>query len=60
MEHYFKEELTKAVYARDSLEKESVRLNGKVTELATGKKSAEEKVEALSGRTNNLQVDLRR
>ncbi|CAF1015664.1 unnamed protein product [Rotaria sp. Silwood1] len=55
-----KEELTKAVYARDSLEKESVRLNGKVNELAAGKKAADEKVDFLNGRTNNLQVDLRR
>ncbi|CAF0982951.1 unnamed protein product [Rotaria sordida] len=56
----FKEELTKAVYARDSLEKESARLNGKVNELSTGKKSAEEKLELLTGRTHNLEVDLRR
>ncbi len=55
-----KEELTKAVYARDSLEKEVARLNGKVNELAAGKKAAEEKVEFLTGRANNLQVDLRR
>ncbi len=55
-----KEELTKAVYARDSLEKEVARLNGKVNELATSKKAAEEKAEFLTGRTNNLQVDLRR
>ncbi|CAF3267195.1 unnamed protein product [Rotaria socialis] len=55
-----KEELTKAVYARDSLEKESARLSVKVSELATGKKSAEEKLDALTDRTNNLQVDLRR
>ncbi|CAF3771865.1 unnamed protein product [Rotaria socialis] len=55
-----KEELTKAVYARDSLEKETVRLNGKVNELAAGKKAADEKVDFLNGRTNNLQVDLRR
>ncbi|CAF0791006.1 unnamed protein product [Rotaria sordida] len=56
----FKEELTKAVYARDSLEKESARLNGKVNELSAGKKSAEEKLELLTGRTHNLEVDLRR
>jgi chromosome segregation ATPase len=55
-----KEELTKAVYARDSLEKENARLSGKVNELATGKKAAEEKVEMLTARANNLQVDLRR
>jgi hypothetical protein len=35
-------------------------LNGKVNELAAGKKAADEKVEFLTGRTNNLQVDLRR
>ncbi|CAF1095123.1 unnamed protein product [Rotaria sordida] len=56
----FKEELTKAVYARDSLEKESARLNGKVNELSAGKKSTEEKLELLTGRTHNLEVDLRR
>jgi chromosome segregation ATPase len=55
-----REELTKAVYARDALEKETARLNSKLTELATGKKSADEKVEFLTGRANNLQVDLRR
>lgn len=55
-----KEELTKTTYTRDSLEKETVRMNGKINELATGKKSAEDKVEFLTGRTNNLQVDLRR
>ena len=55
-----KDELTKALYARESLEKENVRLNGKVTELAAGKKASDEKVEFLTGRTNNLQVDLRR
>jgi chromosome segregation ATPase len=55
-----KEELTKAIYARDSIEKEAARLNGKVNELAAGKKAADEKVEFLTGRTNNLQVDLRR
>jgi chromosome segregation ATPase len=55
-----KEELTKTLYARDSLEKENVRLTGKVNELSTGKKTAEEKLELLSGRANNLQVDLRR
>ncbi|CAF4690932.1 unnamed protein product, partial [Rotaria sp. Silwood1] len=55
-----KEELTKAVYARDSLEKDSARLSAKVNELTSGKKSAEEKLELLTGRANNLQVDLRR
>jgi chromosome segregation ATPase len=55
-----KEELTKAVYARDSLEKEHVRLTGRVNELATGKKVSDEKLELLGGRANNLQVDLRR
>ena len=55
-----KDELTKALYARESLEKETVRLSGKVTELAAGKKASDEKVEFLTGRTNNLQVDLRR
>jgi len=55
-----KEELTKAVYARDSLEKDHVRLVGKVNELATGKKTTEEKLDMLAARTNNLQVDLRR
>src|SRR5438128_97654 len=55
-----KDELTKAVYARDSLEKEHVRLNGKVNELSGEKKSLEEKVDLLTGRTNSLQVDLRR
>ena len=55
-----KDELTKATYARDSLEKETVRLNGKVNELAASKKSTEEKLELLTARANNLQVDLRR
>lgn len=55
-----KDELTKAVYARDSLEKESTRLSSKVNELAVAKKSAEEKVDTLTDRSNNLQVDLRR
>jgi septation ring formation regulator EzrA len=55
-----KDELTKTAYAKDSLEKEHVRLSGKVNELSTGKKTAEEKLELLAGRTNGLQVDLRR
>ena len=55
-----KDELTKTAYAKDSLEKDHVRLSGKVNELSTGKKTAEEKLDLLSGRTNSLQVDLRR
>src|ERR1700722_4842689 len=50
-----KDELTKAVYARDALEKEGARLGGKINELTAGKKSADDKVEFLTGRTNNLQ-----
>jgi prefoldin subunit 5 len=55
-----KDELTKTVYARDSLEKDHLRLNSKVNELSAAKKTAEDKLELLTGRTNNLQVDLRR
>jgi chromosome segregation ATPase len=55
-----KDELTKAVYTRDSLEKENLRLNGKVNELSQSKKVSEEKIELTNGRANNLQVDLRR
>ncbi|CAF0924094.1 unnamed protein product [Didymodactylos carnosus] len=55
-----KDELTKAVYSRDSLEKEVARLTGKVNELSTAKKAADEKLDFLTGKTNNLQVDLRR
>ena len=55
-----KKELTKTVFARDSLEKEHVRLNSKINELTMGKKTAEEKLELLTGRANSLQVDLRR
>ena len=55
-----KEELTKAVYARDAAEKEMDRLNNRVTELASGKKIADEKIEFLTARANSLQIDLRR
>jgi chromosome segregation ATPase len=54
------EQYTKAAYTRDSFEQEIGRLNAKMTELAAGKKAMEERMEFLTGRTNNLQVDLRR
>jgi chromosome segregation ATPase len=56
----FKEELTKTIFARDSLEKENLRLNGRINELSVSKKATEDKLDLLTGRTNNLQVDLRR
>ena len=55
-----KEELTKTVFARDSLEKDHVRLNSKLNELSMSKKTTDEKLELFTGRANNLQVDLRR
>jgi len=55
-----KEEYNKTMFSRDSSEKEVARLNARVTELTNAKKAADEKVEFLTGRSNNLQVDLRR
>lgn len=55
-----KEELTKAVYARDAIEKEMARMNTKMNEVLSTKKSNEEKLEGLGARVHNLQVDLRR
>jgi len=55
-----KEELTKIVYARDTLEKDNVRMASKLNELQTSKKTTEEKLELIGVRANGLQTDLRR
>lgn len=55
-----KDDLTKAIFAKDTLEKELARLSGKFNETQTARKAAEDKNEFLNTKVNNLNSDLRK
>lgn len=55
-----KEDLTKTLFAKDSIEKELSRLNSRVTETSASSKAAEDKIEFLSNKINTTSADLRK
>lgn len=55
-----KDDLTKTLFAKDSLEKEFARVSAKLTENVAGRKAAEDKVEFLNNKVNTTSVDLRK
>ncbi|CAF0705144.1 unnamed protein product [Brachionus calyciflorus] len=55
-----KEDLTKTLFAKDSIEKELTRLNSRVTETSANKKTAEDKIEFLNNKINTTSADLRK
>lgn len=55
-----KDDLTKTLFAKESLDKELVRVNSKLTEHTAGRKAAEDKVEFLNNKVNTTSVDLRK
>lgn len=55
-----KDDLTKTLFQKDSLDKELVRVNSKLTENVAARKAAEDKVEFLNNKVNTTSVDLRK
>jgi len=55
-----KDDLSKALFAKDTLEKELTRINAKFTETVATKKAAEDKVEFLNNKVNTTSADLRK
>lgn len=55
-----KDELNKALFTRDNLEKEATRLNTKLSETSAARKAAEDKVEFLNNKVNTTSADLRK
>jgi DNA repair exonuclease SbcCD ATPase subunit len=55
-----KDDLTKTLFQKDSLDKELVRINSKLTENVAARKAAEDKVEFLNNKVNTTSVDLRK
>lgn len=55
-----KDDLTKTLFAKDSLEKELARVNAKLNEHLAGRKAADDKVEFLNNKVNTTSMDLRK
>jgi DNA repair exonuclease SbcCD ATPase subunit len=55
-----KDELTKTLFAKDTLEKEFARVNAKLGETLAAKKIADDKVEFLNNKVNTTTADLRK
>lgn len=55
-----KEDLTKTLFAKESLEKELTRVNSKLNEQSSARKAADDKVEFLNNKINAHTVDLRK
>jgi DNA repair exonuclease SbcCD ATPase subunit len=55
-----KDDLTKTLFNKDSLEKELTRVSTKLTETSAARKAAEDKVEFLNNKVNTTSVDLRK
>lgn len=55
-----KEDLTKTLFAKESLEKELTRVNAKLNESQSARKAADDKVEFLNNKINSHSVDLRK
>jgi DNA repair exonuclease SbcCD ATPase subunit len=55
-----KDDLTKTLFAKDSLEKELARVSAKLSEVSAGKKAADDKVEFLNNKVTTTTADLRK
>lgn len=55
-----KDDLTKTLFAKDTLEKELARVNSKLGDTVNVKKGAEDKVEFLTNKVNTTSADLRK
>lgn len=55
-----KDDLNKAIFTKDNLEKEVTRLNAKLSEHMSARKAAEDKAEFLNNKVNSNSADLRK